>query len=296
MPITPISRSFPRSPACPDPQGRADRILALETSLAKDQWTPEARRDPVKTHNPMDRAKLAALAPEFDWDATLASMGLASAMSVDVAETTAIAAAGKRIGDVPLATWKEYLTFRFLSDHADNLPRAFDQAHFGFYGKTLYDVPEQRARWKRGIEMLDGSLGEAVGQVYVQQHWPAATASKADELVGDVRAAYADKIAHAAWMDDATRKAALLKLGTFDPRIGHPAKWIDYSTLKITRTDPLANELETERFGWRLELARFPPPGRSRAVADDAADGERLLRSDHESDHGARRDPAAALL
>jgi endothelin-converting enzyme/putative endopeptidase len=242
----------------PDPEGRADRIIALETRLAQDQWTPERRRDPVATHNVMTMAQLQKLAPEFNWSETLRSMGLGSARTVDVAETTAVTAAGKRIADVPLTTWKEYLTFRFISDHAMFLPKAFDDARFGFYGHTLNDVPEQRARWKRGMELLDESLGEAVGQLYVAQHWPDATARQAQELVDDVRAAYKDKIEHADWMDAATRKAALEKLGTFDPRIGHPVKWIDYSDLAISRTDPLANDVASENFEWQLELKRFP--------------------------------------
>jgi endothelin-converting enzyme/putative endopeptidase len=243
-----------------DPEGRADRIIALETSLAKDQWTPERRRDPVATHNPMTRAQLMKLAPQFNWPENLKEIGLGAAKKVDVAEPSAVAAAGKRIADVPLSTWKEYLTFRFISDHANNLPKAFDDARFGFYSKTLNDVPEQRARWKRGIGMLDNSLGEAVGQLYVAQHWPDATARQAQELVDDVRAAYKDKITNAAWMDEATRKKALEKLDSFDPRIGHPVKWIDYSTLKVSRTDPLANDIATEDFQWKLELKRFPHP------------------------------------
>jgi endothelin-converting enzyme/putative endopeptidase len=241
-----------------DPEGRADRILALETSLAKDQWTPERRRDPIATHNPMNRGQLMKLAPQFEWPAGLRVLGLGAAKKVDVAEPSAVAAAGKRIADLPLSTWKEYLTFRFISDHADNLPKAFDDARFGFYGRTLNDVPQQRARWKRGIEMLDDSLGEAVGQLYVAEHWPADTARLASELVEDVRASYREKIQHAAWMDEATRKAALAKLEAFDPRIGHPVKWIDYSDLQISRTDPLANDIATEDFQWKLQLKRFP--------------------------------------
>jgi len=243
-----------------DPEGRATRILALETRIAKDQWTPERRRDPVATHNPMTRAQLMKLAPQFEWQANLQHIGLGGAKKVDVSEPSAVAAAGKRIADVPLSTWKEYLTFRFLSDHANNLPKAFDDARFSFYGKTMNDVPEQRARWKRGMSMLDDSVGEAVGQLYVAKHWPAETARQADELVKDVTDAYREKIANAAWMDDATRKKALEKLGTFDPRVGHPVKWIDYSDLKISRTDPLANEIATQDFQWKLQLKRFPHP------------------------------------
>ena len=243
-----------------DPEGRADRIIALETRLSKDQWTPERRRDPVATHNVMNRAKLTKLAPQFNWTETLKDMGLGSAKTVDVAEPSAVTAAGKRIADVPLSTWKEYLAFRFISDHAQFLPKAFDDAHFGFYGKTMNDVQEQRARWKRGIQLLDGSLGEAVGQLYVAQHWPAETAQLAQELVDDVRAAYRQKISNASWMDAPTRKAALEKLGTFDPRIGHPVKWIDYSSLKVSRDNVLANAIASEDFDWKLQLSRFPKP------------------------------------
>ena len=244
----------------PDAEGRATRILALETRLAKDQWTPERRRDPVATHNPMTRAQLMRLAPQFEWTPTLSSIGLANARKVDVGEPSAVAAAGKRIADVPLSTWKEYLTFRFISDHANNLPKAFDDARFGFYGRTMNDVPEQRARWKRGMSMLDDSLGEAVGQLYVAQHWPTETARQADELVKDVTDAYREKITNASWMDPATRKAALEKLASFDPRIGHPVKWIDYSTLEVSPTDALANAVATEKFQWDYQLKLFPHP------------------------------------
>ena len=243
-----------------DPEGRADRIIALETSLAKDQWTPEQLRDPVKTHNPMTAAQLMKLAPQFNWTETLRSIGLGAARRVDVSTPSAVAAAGKRVADVPLSTWKEYLAFRFISDHANDLPKAFDDARFGFYGHTLNDVPEQRARWKRGIQMLDDSLGEAVGQLYVAKYWPDETAKQAQELVDDVRAAYKENISAAAWMDEATRKAALTKLASFDPRIGHPVKWIDYSTLDISRTDPLANAIATEKFQWDYQLKLFPNP------------------------------------
>jgi len=242
-----------------DAAARADRVIALETRLAEDQWTPERRRDPVATHNPMDRAGLDKLAPEFDWGPTLAGLGLPDAR-VDVAETTAVAATGKRLADVPLETWKDMLAFRFVSDHADVLPLAFDKARFDFYGRTLSDIPEQRARWKRGVAMLDNSLGEALGQVYVERYWPAATSKLAAELVADVQAAYADKIAAAAWMDAPTRAAAQKKLASFDPRIGHPANWTDYSALKVSRSDPRANAMASSGVEWQLRRSRYPGP------------------------------------
>ena len=243
-----------------DAAAKADAIIALETRLSQDQWTPERRRDPQATYNPMTRAQLAALAPEFDWAGTLAGIGLANMPIVDVSEPSAVAAAGKRIGDVPLQTWKDYLTFRFLSDQAQYLPKAFDQAHFDFYSHTLNDVPQQRDRWKRGMALLDQDLGEAVGQLYVARHWSPETEAQAKELLADMRAAYADKISHASWMDEATRKEALTKLAAFDPRIGHPAKYIDYSSFKVSRTDPLANAMASANFQWRLQLSRLGKP------------------------------------
>ena len=243
-----------------DPAGRTDRIMALETRLSEDQWTPEADRDSTRNHNPMTREKLAVLAPEFDWTQTLASVGLARAQTVDVHEPTAITAAGKLLAEVPLTTWKEYLAFRFVSDHAESLPHVLDDAHFDFYSRTLDDVTKPSARWRRGVKMIDGNLGEAVGEIYVQRHWPAKTARLVGELVGDMRTAYAQKIEGAAWMDEATRKAALAKLAVFDVRVGHPVKWTDYSTLEVSRTDPLSNSVASDDFRWRLKLARFPGP------------------------------------
>ena len=244
----------------PDAAAKADAIIALETRLSQDQWTPERRRDPQATYNPMTRAQLSALAPEFDWTPTLAGIGLATMPIVDVTEPSAVAAAGKRIADVPLQTWKDYLTFRFISDHAQYLAKAFDQARFDFYSHTLNDVPQQRDRWKRGMALLDADLGEAVGRLYVARHWSPATEQQANELLSDMRAAYSDKIAHAGWMDEATRKEALAKLAAFDPRVGHPVHYIDYSSFRVSRTDPLANDMASGDFQWRLQLSRLTKP------------------------------------
>jgi endothelin-converting enzyme/putative endopeptidase len=243
-----------------DAAAKADAIIALETRLAKDQWTPERRRDPQATYNPMTRAALTKLAPSMEWAKTLNGIGLGSAQIVNVSEPSAVAAAAQRIADVPLSTWKDYLTFRFVSDHAAYLPKAFDEAHFNFYSRTLNGVPEQRDRWKRGMTLLDENLGEAVGQLYVARHWSLDTEAKANELLADMRAAYRDKIEHAAWMDEATRKQALVKLAAFDPRIGHPVHYIDYSSIKVSRTDPLANAMASSDFQWRFALFRFARP------------------------------------
>ncbi len=244
----------------PDAAAKADAIIALETRLSQDQWTPERRRDPQATYNPMSRAQLDTLAPQLDWTPVLAKIGLGAMPTVVVSEPSAVAAAAARLDDVPLSTWKDWLAFRFVSDHAQYLPKAFDDAHFDFYSHTLRDVQSQSDRWKRGVRLLDADLGEAVGQLYVQQHWSADTEKQMAELIEDLRAAYADKINHAPWMDEATRKAALEKLATFDPRIGHPVKYIDYSTMAVSPGDPLANAVASDHFEWRLQLSRLGKP------------------------------------
>nr|WP_232283507.1 M13 family metallopeptidase [Sphingomonas sp. PAMC 26617] len=243
-----------------DPGVTADRIIALETRLATDQWTPERRRDPQAVYNPMTLAQLAQLSPQIGWSSVLAQKGLGTVGKVIVREPSAVAAAMQRLADVPLATWKAYLAFRFVSDHAQFLPKAFDDARFAFYSKTLNDVPVQSERWKRGIRLLDADLGEAVGQLYIQHHWTAETERQVNEMIDDMRAAYADKIDHAAWMDAPTRKEALVKLAAFDPRIGHPIKYVDYAPMRVSRSDALGNKIGAEDFQWKLQLSRFPKP------------------------------------
>jgi endothelin-converting enzyme/putative endopeptidase len=239
---------------------RADKIIALETAIAKVEWTPEKRRDVKATYNPKTRAQLARLVPQVQWARILQKQKLGTVKTVIVREPSAIEGIGKLVGTQPLETWKDYMTFHFLSDHAQFLPKAFDDARFAFYGKTIADVPEQRDRWKRGVDLVNGAMGEAVGQIYVQRHYPQESDTQVHELVGDILAALKDKIEHNAWMDEPTRKAALAKLASFDPRLGHPKKYIDYSTLEVKRDDLFGNAMRAEQFDWNLELKRFPKP------------------------------------
>ena len=243
-----------------DPTGRADRIIALETAIATAHWTPERSRNLVEALNPMDRAKLRAFAPQFDWDTMLGNLGLGNLQTVVVQQTTAIEAAGKMLDTVPLSTWKEYLSYHFIRQNASSLPRAFDEANFNFFSKTLRDVPVQRDRWKRGVGLVSSGLGEAIGQVYVERHYPPASSAKMGELIADLRASLQDRINGNQWMDAATKTQALAKLAAFDPMIGFPRKWIDYSSLAVDRGDLLGNTLRARKFQWDLQLSRLPNP------------------------------------
>ena len=253
-------QTIQRLAGLPGGAASADRIIALETELSKAQWAAADRRDIDKIYNPMSRAKLVALAPQFNWDSTLDNFGLSTAQTIIVTEPSAVAGASTLLASVPLSTWKEWLAFRFASDHATVLSKPFDDARFAFYSKELNGVPVQRERWKRGVRLVNGAMGEAVGEIYVRNHYPAESERQMTELIANLRDAYQDRISHNSWMDEATRKEALAKLAAFDPRIGHPVRYIDYSTLKVTKGDALGNALRAEEFEHQLELSRFPKP------------------------------------
>jgi putative endopeptidase len=244
----------------PGGEAAADRIIALETELSKAQWAAAERRDIDKIYNPMSPARLQSLAPQFDWASTLAKSGLGNPKTVIVTEPSAVAGAGKILASTPLSTWKEWLAFRFVSDHASVLPKAIDDARFAFYSKELNGVQQQRERWKRGVAAVNGALGEGVGEIYVKTHFPASSEAQMHELIGNLEDAYRERISSNQWMDEATRKAALEKLAAFEPRIGHPVKYIDYSSMNVVKGNPLANAMAAADFEYKLELKRFPKP------------------------------------
>ena len=164
----------------------ADRIIALETALSKAQWKAADRRDIDKIYNPVTVAQLQKLAPQFDWASTLVKSGLGHPKTVIVTEPSAVAGAGKILASTPLSTWKEWLAFRFVSDHASYLPKAIDDARFAFYSKELSGVQQQRERWKRGVAAVNGALGEGVGEMYVKTHFPAQSEAEMKELIGNL--------------------------------------------------------------------------------------------------------------
>ena len=239
---------------------KADAIMALETALAKEHWTPEQSRNIMALNDPQDLAGLEKKAPEWDWALMLKVSGLDSAPKILFANNTAITAMGKILVATPLQTWKDYIAFHFVSSNAGYLSKTFDTARFDFYSKTLSGVQTQRDRWKRGVQLANGALGEAVGQLYVDRYFPQTAKAKMTELIENLRGSYQDRISKSAWMDEPTRKAALVKLAAFEPRIGHPDKYIDYSSFKVVRGDMLGNVMRSGEFEHALELERFKKP------------------------------------
>jgi putative endopeptidase len=243
-----------------DAGARADRIIALETQIAKLHWTPEKSRDVQATYNPMTRAQLRTFTPQLRWDRALTKLGLTKVAKVVVGQKSAIQGEARLFASAPLQTWKDWTAFHFVSGNAQFLPKAFDQAKFDFYSKTLRDVPQQRDRWKRGVDLVNSALGEGVGQIYVQRHYPPESDRQMNELISNILAALKEKIQTNSWMDAPTKAKALDKLATFDPRIGHPPKYIDYSSLEVKPGDLFGNAIRSDDFEWKLLLSRFPKP------------------------------------
>ena len=237
-------------------KSKAKAIIAFETRLAKVHWTQADSRDIKKIYNPMTPAKLAKLAPQFYWSTTLKEFGLGGVDTIVVLQPSAIDRAGDIVAKTPLRTLRDYLTFHFIRNHAQVLSSDFDNAHFEFYSKTIRGIEEQRARWKRGVTFINGGMGEAVGKVYLERHFPPEAKSQMDDLVSNLVAAFKERLKMNDWMDDETRAQAVVKLATFEPRIGFPTKWTDFEPLKIT-SSAFDNSRAVREFQWQEQVRRL---------------------------------------
>lgn len=239
---------------------RAKAVIALETKLAEVHWTQADSRNIQKIYNPMPPSQLAELAPEFNWSLIFEETGLDSIETFVVAQTTAIDKAAELFAATSMDTLKDYLAFHFLNAQSANLPSAFDKASFEFFGKTLRGAEEQRERWKRGVQSINGGLGEAVGQIYLDRHFPPSYKAEMDTLVSNLIAAFEERLQQNEWMDEETRAQALLKLSTFEPRIGYTEKWTDYGPLSVTDDALLENALAITEFQWQEQVDRLGGP------------------------------------
>ncbi|MEP7246671.1 MAG: M13 family metallopeptidase [Gammaproteobacteria bacterium] len=238
----------------------AKSILDLETQIARLHWPIAKRRERNLTYNLRTRDELTRLAPDFPWHQQLASGGIDTQPHYVVRELDAVEGLGKLFRKIPVARWRSYMTYHFLANASDVLPKAFDDERFAFYGRTLNGQPQQRERWKRGIDALDSGLGEAVGQLYVARYFPPESKQKMLALVENLRAAYGERVKHLSWMSEATKQVALEKLATFRPKIGYPDKWKDYSALEIRPGDAFGNSVRASVFDWQRDVQRLGKP------------------------------------
>lgn len=249
-----------------DAAQRADRIMALETEIARVSWNRADRRDEDKVYNPMPVSALKTLAPEFPWDAFLAESHIPMTMAdgheryVIVAEKSAFEPLAKIFSETPVDVWRDYLTVHYLHSYAAYLPKRFDDLAFSFYGTVLGGRTQQLDRQTRGVHLLDAEMGEALGKLYVARYFPPEAKAKADELVSNLLKAYAADIQTLDWMTPQTRAKALEKLHEFTPKIGYPSHWRDYSALEVIRGDLIGDVQRANLFEWNRQVARINKP------------------------------------
>lgn len=236
-------------------------LLAFETELAKAQWTKVDNRDPQKTYNKKSLAELKKLAPDFAWDEYWQVMGIAGkAGPVIVSQPGYIKSMSETLAKTPLATVKVWLKFKVLDQYANALPKVYTDLSFDFHGKALSGVPEQKPRWKRAIAATNGSLGEAVGELYVAKYFTPEAKAKMDVMVNNLLASYRSSIKDLSWMSAATKVKAQQKLAKFTVKIGYPEQWIDYSSLEIKADDLLGNLQRAQLFSSARELNKLGKP------------------------------------
>ena len=200
------------------------------------------------------------LPPGFPWPALLSGAGLEEQPRFIVREPDAVQSLGVLFDKTSVERWQTYLTYHYLAGNADVLPKALDDEVFDFYRRTLHGQEQPQARWKRSVSAVDGALGEAAGELYVQRYFPAASKQQMLELVENLRAAYRQHIEKLPWMTAATKKVALQKLAAFHPKIGYPDKWRDYSALEVKPGDAFGNVARAESFEWQRQLKQLGGP------------------------------------
>ncbi|GAA1933851.1 M13 family metallopeptidase [Nocardioides marmoribigeumensis] len=247
-----------------DPDVSAARVLRLETRLAEGHWERAATRDVIKCYNLMTFEQLRELAPAFAWEEYAEALGATeeTLAEVVVRQPSYLAHLSGVVADqsVELADWQAWMSARTLRSAAPYLSSAFVERNFDFYGRTLSGTPELRARWKRAVTFVEGSVGEAVGERYVERHFPPAAKAAMDELVTNLLEAYRRSITDLDWMTEATKARAFDKLRTFRPKIGYPEKFRDYSALRVEPGDLWGNAQRAAEFEHDRQLGKIGSP------------------------------------
>ena len=240
----------------------ADAVMALETLIASHHWDVVKSREADLTHNPTTLDRLEGEAGGFPWRPWASAVGMPEAAHdlLIAYEPSFFDGLSSLFPATDVATWKQWLTWRVLLSRAAYLTQEISRANFEFYGTVLSGAPEQRSRWKRAVQFVEGCVGELVGQEYVARHFPPAYKAEMDALVGHLIEAYRESIRSLEWMTPATRELALTKLDQFTPKIGYPEKWRDYSALEVSADDLVGNVRASALFDQDWEWSKIGKP------------------------------------
>ncbi len=244
----------------PEPAASAKAVVELETALAKIQWTNVESRDAVKTYNKMVLANLATDMPGFDWMGWATAQGIDKTPEVIVGQPSFFKSFAAMVPTVPMSTWKAWVAAQYITMSSPYLSDAFVEARFDFFGRTLNGQQAQRARWKRGVQVVNGSMSEALGQLYVERHFPSAAKARMESMINNLIEAYRQSITSLDWMTAATRKEALVKLSKFTGKIGYPNQWRDYSSLKVSADDLLGNMQRAAELEHEYQIGKLSRP------------------------------------
>ena len=245
-----------------EPTRFAGRVMDVETRIASTHWDQVRCRDAVATYNLTSLDSWRSMTAGFDLDSWLRTLGVEASVVDEVVlrQPSAVQAwpqLWQELDADALADWMSWQVIRSLSGY---LSADLVDAHFAFFGRTLSGTPELRARWKRGVGFVESVLGEAVGKLYVEKHFPPEAKAQMDELVGYLMEAYRQSITDLEWMSDGTKARALEKLETFNPKVGYPEKWRDYSALRIAADDLIGNLEASAEFEFQRELGKLGRP------------------------------------
>ena len=242
------------------PEVRAGRVIDLETRIARAQADLVTSQDAHKADNPWKAADFAAKAPGIDWRVFWPAARLGQQQDFIVWQPAAITGLSALVASEPLAAWQDWLRFHRIDAVTAVLPRSFDEASFAFYGKALSGTPQQQPRAKRGLDAVNGALGDAIGRIYVQRYFPASSKADIQQMVTGMLKAFDTRVAGLDWMKPATKAEARRKIETMIVGIGYPERWADYGRLTIRADDPVGNIERAELANTERQLAKIGRP------------------------------------
>lgn len=239
---------------------KASKIFAFETALAKASRKLEELRDPYANYNKMAIQDLKKIAPKTDWPACLNIIGVKNVDSVIVGQPEFYTALDKLMSTTDIQVVKDYLSFHLVNDFASYLSKPFFDANFNFYNKLIRGQQQPRPRWRRALDAEQGSLGEALGKLFVKEYFNETAKKRYEQVVLNVKSAYKARIEKLDWMSDSTKKKAITKLETITSKVGYPDTWKDYSALKIDRGPYVLNILRSGEWMNNYQLSKLGKP------------------------------------
>ena len=239
---------------------KAQEVLHLETKLAKTSFTRLEQRSPEKNYNKMSMAQLQKIAHNINWKTYFTNIGLKNPGEINVGQPRFFTGMSKIIQETPVSTWKAYLEWNLLDDAAPYLSKNFVQENFNFYGKTMSGQKKMQPRWKRVMGATSGSLGEALGELYVAKYFPPEAKARMLKLVDNLKLSFAERILKLDWMSDTTKKKAIEKLKAITVKVGYPDKWRDYSKLNVVPDNYFQNLMNASKFAFDFNLNKVGKP------------------------------------